>query len=64
MLRIRRNGFLKGKERLLSAGSVHAHTQTATMVIRTAESVIEFFSINAKFVEAGIFMVILEKGEC
>jgi len=31
---------------------VHAHTQTATMVIRTAESVIEFFSINAKSVEA------------
>jgi len=31
----------------------HTHTNYI-MVIRTAESVIEFFSINAKFVEAGI----------
>jgi len=32
------------------------------MVIKTAKFAIEFFSINAKFVEA-VFYVVLEKGE-
>jgi hypothetical protein len=50
-----KNRFFKGKERLLNVKSVHTH-KNYTMMMKVAWScmqfVIEFFSINTKFVEA------------
>jgi len=50
----RKPDSLRNRETMLNArkrARTHAHTNYI-MVIRTAKSVIEFFSINAKFVEA------------